>query len=263
MLNQGRVDQAGRVLVIDDDEIALESIRDVLAEAGFQVHCLTSPIGATQVIVSHGIDAVVVDLNMPVLRGDRFISLLRSWERIRDLPTILLSGASTETLEKLAQQMPGVQTVTKESMRRLLPLALRRSMARERAHPTSLRRATDLSSVEKGALASAAQASLKVLLEGAAGREIQWESLLHTLKLLRDHAQQVGTAQLVKLTAKLVEVGERCADRRNLVPDARLALRGALDFLTCLEGSNAGPRLPQMAAVHLSRLERVLEDLSK
>jgi CheY-like chemotaxis protein len=41
--------QGTRVLVIDDDEIVLQAIRDVLESAGYQVHCLVSPIGATQV----------------------------------------------------------------------------------------------------------------------------------------------------------------------------------------------------------------------
>jgi CheY-like chemotaxis protein len=127
------------VLVIDDDEIVLESIRVLLSGAGFHVHCLVSPIGATQVIVSQNIQAVVVDLNMPVMQGDRFISLLRSWDKIRDMPTILLSGASSETLLAVAQDLPGIATVSKTTMHRTLPETLHRQLARTRnaaAQPT-------------------------------------------------------------------------------------------------------------------------------
>jgi len=124
--------QAARVLIIDDDEIVLESIRELLAGAGYQVHCLASPIGATQVIVNQNIQAVVVDLNMPVMQGDRFISLLRSWDKIRDMPTILLSGASHDTLLAVARQLPGVATVSKTTMHRTLPETLQRLLARSR-----------------------------------------------------------------------------------------------------------------------------------
>jgi CheY-like chemotaxis protein len=120
------------VLVIDDDEIVLQAIRDLLTTAGYNVSCLVSPIGATQVIMSQHIEAVVVDLNMPVMRGDRFVSLLRSWDKIRDLPTVLISGASSTTLEEAVRQLPGVGMVTKDTMQRTLPEILERMLARGR-----------------------------------------------------------------------------------------------------------------------------------
>ena len=119
-----------RVLVIDDDDIVLESIRTLLSAAGYEVHCLASPIGATQFIVTRQIQAVVVDLNMPVMQGDRFISLLRSWDKIRSIPTILLSGAAPETLQAVAGKLPGVLAVSKDSMHRALPETLGRILSR-------------------------------------------------------------------------------------------------------------------------------------
>jgi two-component system chemotaxis response regulator CheY len=121
-----------RVLVIDDDEIVLETVKALLEGAGYHVHCLASPIGATQVIVSQQINVVVVDLNMPVMQGDRFISLLRSWDKIRDVPTILLSSASPATLHAVAKELPGVATVSKTTMHRTLPETLQRVLSRAR-----------------------------------------------------------------------------------------------------------------------------------
>lgn len=122
-----------RVLVIDDDEIVLETVKALLEGAGYFVHCLASPIGATQVIVSQQINVVVVDLNMPVMQGDRFISLLRSWDKIRDVPTVLLSSASPATLHAVAKELPGVATVSKATMHRTLPETLHRVLGRTRA----------------------------------------------------------------------------------------------------------------------------------
>lgn len=124
---------APRVLVIDDDEIVLEAIKTLLVGAGYHVHCLVSPIGATQVIVTQHIQAVVVDLNMPVMQGDRFISLLRSWDKIREIPTVLLSSAPPATLQAVAKDLPGVATVSKTAMHRALPETLARVLERARA----------------------------------------------------------------------------------------------------------------------------------
>jgi CheY-like chemotaxis protein len=87
--------------------------------------------------MSQQIRAVVVDLNMPVMHGNRFITLLRSWDKIRDIPTVLISGAALDALESAAQQLPGVVTVSKQHMHRLLPDTLARLLAQARAQALS------------------------------------------------------------------------------------------------------------------------------
>jgi CheY-like chemotaxis protein len=117
------------VLVIDDDEIALQAISDVLEEAGFQVRALVSPIGATQVIAADDIEAAVIDLHMPLMSGDKLVSLIRSWDRLRDLPVVLISGSSAKTLEEVARQLPDVPVVTKDSMKRVLVSVVTRALS--------------------------------------------------------------------------------------------------------------------------------------
>jgi CheY-like chemotaxis protein len=118
-----------RVLVIDDDEIALQAISDVLTEAGFQVRTMASPIGATQVIADDGIQAAVIDLNMPLMSGDRLVALIRSWDRLRDLPVVLISGSSAKRLEEVGQHLPDVPVVTKDSMKRVLVSVVARALS--------------------------------------------------------------------------------------------------------------------------------------
>ncbi|MFT3924485.1 MAG: response regulator [Myxococcales bacterium] len=249
--------------MIDDDEIALETIRSVLADAGYEVICLSSPIGATRVIMSEGIDAVVVDLNMPVMRGDRFISLLRSWDRICDLPTVLISGSSTETLESVAANMPGVFTVTKDSMRKTLPLALQRGLSKEKTPASANRRTGDLNADEKRAITAAAGAGLSAIADSKAGKALDWEPLLRAVRTLRDQLKRAGVSQLFKAVGKLVELVERSAEAGRLSFEARQAMRGALGLFTDLDDANTASNLTTIAAMHVTRLERALEDLSK
>ena len=120
--------EAPRVLVIDDDAVALQAATELLQRAGFHVFPMPSPIGATQAIVRNNIRAAVVDLNMPVMQGDRFVHLVRKWDRIRDLPIIMLSGAPAETLEHISQEIPGVRVVSKDTMETELAKAVHSSL---------------------------------------------------------------------------------------------------------------------------------------
>lgn len=122
------VDSA-RVLVIDDDEIALKAIGEILEQAGFEVHSMRSPVGATQVITSEQIQAAVIDLHMPLMNGDRLVALIRSWDQLRDLPVILICGSSAKTLEEVGRQLPDVPVVTKDSMQRMLGSVVARALS--------------------------------------------------------------------------------------------------------------------------------------
>jgi CheY-like chemotaxis protein len=245
-----------KILVIDDDEIALEAIREVLAAAGFEPHCLTSPIGATQVIVTLGIEAVVVDLNMPVMRGDRFISLLRSWDRIRDLPAILISESPQEQLDGIAGILSAVQTVNKSSMRKALPQAIERALAKE-SLPGNARPA-ELSPAEQRQLASMARSCMDLLTSVSSGRTQGWSLLLIELRTLRDRVRGAAP-QLLRLVGKALDTADACARRQHLSAEARLALRGTLELVATSEAL-AASNLQSLQAVHLSRLERVREE---
>lgn len=103
----------GRVLVIDDDEFATALLKQTLEAAGFSVWALLSPVGASQLIERIGIQVAVLDVNMPLIAGDRLVKLLRSWEPFKHLPIILVSGMSSPELHEVAEGLSGVSVVTK------------------------------------------------------------------------------------------------------------------------------------------------------
>jgi CheY-like chemotaxis protein len=122
-----------RILVIDDDEIVLVAIADLLENVGFMVFTQASPIGATQTIARDRIDLVVIDLNMPVMKGDTVIRLLRTWDRMRDLPVVVISGADESTLGAIKQALPDVLIVRKLEMARDLVPTVHEAMVRRAA----------------------------------------------------------------------------------------------------------------------------------
>lgn len=120
---------APRVLVIDDDEVVLVAVSDLLEEHGYRVYTLGSPIGATQVIVREDIDLAVIDVNLPEMQGDSVVRLLRSWDRLKDLPVVMLSGADASKLEQVQRELPGITVVRKTAMNHDLVITVNQVLA--------------------------------------------------------------------------------------------------------------------------------------
>lgn len=108
------------MLVVDDDEIVVAALEEILEAAGFAVTTRSSPIGVTKVILEQRIDVVVLDINMPVLRGDSVVRLLRSWDKLRDVPVVIVSGLEDNALAEIQRDFPDAPVVRKDAMRKTL-----------------------------------------------------------------------------------------------------------------------------------------------
>lgn len=107
------------VLVIDDSDIAREQMADRLKQAGFTVSMLASPIGATRVIAEQAIDVVVVDVQMPSIRGDRLAALFKGNRRFAALGVILVTGANETELSQLGALAKADAVLSKGKLERL------------------------------------------------------------------------------------------------------------------------------------------------
>lgn len=122
--------EAKRVLVIDDDDLVRELLCSTLQDAGFHTFDLPSPIGATRLIVDQRVDAVVVDIMMPAMRGDRLAKLLRGNPRFDGLGVVLVSGDASVELDGLAKEVGADSIVDKRSVREELVTAVRSAIRR-------------------------------------------------------------------------------------------------------------------------------------
>lgn len=80
----------GRVLVVDDEELAVECIAEYLGARGFEVLTANSADGALALARQGGIDLLVTDLRLPGLSGTALMERLR--REHRELPVILMTG---------------------------------------------------------------------------------------------------------------------------------------------------------------------------
>lgn len=125
------------VLVIDDSDVARAEMRRVLEQAGFRVMALSSPIGATRMILEYNVKCVVIDVLMPGMRGDRLAVLFRGNHRLRDLGVVLVSGASASELLSLSIESGANAVVSKANLAALVPAVLRAVRRRDSQPGTS------------------------------------------------------------------------------------------------------------------------------
>lgn len=92
---------APTILVVDDSPTARLQLRVVLEEAGFTVEEAENGLEGLEAARLHRVDAIVVDLNMPVMTGIEMTAAVRQLIAHRQTPILV---ATTETSEEVIQQ---------------------------------------------------------------------------------------------------------------------------------------------------------------
>ena len=105
-------DRGLRILLVDDDEIILDSVPGMLENSGHVVLKAASGREA-MLLIEAGVpvDVVIVDLNMPGMDGFEVLTAVRS---IRPaLPLLLATGSQDATVEERTRQMPSTACIRK------------------------------------------------------------------------------------------------------------------------------------------------------
>ncbi|GEM35254.1 response regulator transcription factor [Nocardia neocaledoniensis] len=122
---------AATVLVVDDDPDVLASVERGLRLSGFQVLVARDGAAALRSVTEHAPDAVVLDMNMPVLDGAGVVTALRAMGN--DVPVCVLSARSS-----VDDRIAGLESGADDYL--VKPFELAELVARIRA---LLRRRTD------------------------------------------------------------------------------------------------------------------------
>jgi DNA-binding response OmpR family regulator len=119
-----------RILIIDDDDIARELLCSTLKRNGHEIYELATAIGATRAIFQYNIDAVVVDVNLPDISGDKLARVLRQNPRGQSLAIVLVSSRPIEELRALALVAQADGVVPKSNIRGGLETAITQACQR-------------------------------------------------------------------------------------------------------------------------------------
>ncbi|MET0094248.1 MAG: response regulator, partial [Sedimenticola sp.] len=83
-----------RVLVVEDNEINLEVAQELLEQNGIHVSVAVNGREAVEKVHSASFDAVLMDVQMPVMDGYQATTMIRSEPHFKDLPIIAMTASA-------------------------------------------------------------------------------------------------------------------------------------------------------------------------
>jgi two-component system phosphate regulon response regulator PhoB len=88
----------GTILVIEDDKYISELIEFNLKEKGYDVIAAQDANEGLMFIKNTNIDLIILDLMLPGLQGEEFLSIIKNRQHLRDIPVIIITAKSKEDL---------------------------------------------------------------------------------------------------------------------------------------------------------------------
>lgn len=112
---EGVTTRAPRVLVVEDDAATARVVKGALTEAGFTVETLDKGFLLVAVVMRFQPDMVVLDLNLPDMRGDTAMKMVRRATNVggKSLPVVIYSGMPMEQLMEIQGHLGAVGCIQK------------------------------------------------------------------------------------------------------------------------------------------------------
>jgi DNA-binding response OmpR family regulator len=103
----------GKVLVVDDDPIILEVVRERLDAAGFDVYVRDEALGTSQWVAREQPDFILLDVMMPALSGGELGQLLKRSAATKHTAVILHSSMDAVALRPVIARTGAVGAIGK------------------------------------------------------------------------------------------------------------------------------------------------------
>ena len=85
-----------QVLVVEDNERNMKLFRDVLQASGYRTLEATTGERAVELVLEHGPDLVLMDIQLPDIDGVAALDRLRAEERTASVPVLALTAQAME-----------------------------------------------------------------------------------------------------------------------------------------------------------------------
>jgi two-component system cell cycle response regulator DivK len=84
------------ILVVEDNERNMKLFRDVLEASGYRTLEATTGGRAVELVIEHGPDLVLMDIQLPDIDGVEALDRLRADERTASVPVVALTAQAME-----------------------------------------------------------------------------------------------------------------------------------------------------------------------
>ena len=129
-----------KVLVVDDDPVVLELVKEWLNDAGYDVSIRDQALGTAQWITREHPEFVLLDVKMPALSGGDLTHIIRRNQSMANTAVILHSSMEADTLTELARSTGALGALQKTPSSKLFLAGFERLVARHRAiRPAAVR----------------------------------------------------------------------------------------------------------------------------
>jgi len=103
MINSNR--KRNKILVVDDDERLLHMLRDMLSANGYEVLLAKDGAQAVTVARKEQPGLILMDILMPEMDGYTACSILKSDEKTKRIPLVMLTAVGYEMNKKLSEDL--------------------------------------------------------------------------------------------------------------------------------------------------------------
>jgi CheY-like chemotaxis protein len=100
---QAKISERGRILIVEDVPELLLLLRKLVARMGYEAETASDGFAALRTLREKSIDLVLTDWAMPVMNGGELITAMKQDERLRSIPTIVLTGHDTDEERRAAR----------------------------------------------------------------------------------------------------------------------------------------------------------------
>lgn len=104
-----------RVLYLEDDPLAGEAVRQMLASAGHLCGIVASPRLALEILLYKTPDMLIVDMALPEMSGDRVVEAVRLLPGIHLTPILVLTASADEKVHANAMLAGANGVLTKQA----------------------------------------------------------------------------------------------------------------------------------------------------
>ena len=104
---------AKKILVIDDEELIVKSLRKLLEKNGFTVFVAKNGQDALAMIEEETFDLIIADIRMPGINGVETVGSILEKDSFKDIPVIFITGYADAEIRKKAEKLNPVGYIYK------------------------------------------------------------------------------------------------------------------------------------------------------
>lgn len=90
-----------KVLLVDDNPLVLKLGRAIVEREGLSAFTASTWIDLNRELASQRPDLILMDINMPVMKGNRLSELLKSKPSLSGVPIVLMSDLPEDSLQQM------------------------------------------------------------------------------------------------------------------------------------------------------------------